>query len=74
MVDGLLPRAIELLRDATLADPDHAPAWRALGLAYDRMGMSAEARQSFRRYLANPAGEDAAVVARIRSRLEALDR
>ena len=41
IVDGMLPRAITLLRDATLADPDHAPrgvrsAWPTIAWASPR--------------------------------------
>lgn len=67
---GLLPAAIDRYRDATLAAPRHAPAWRGLGIANERMNRVAEARQAYERYLRiAPTAADAD---RIRQRLESL--
>ncbi|MCB9593799.1 MAG: tetratricopeptide repeat protein [Sandaracinaceae bacterium] len=70
LTEGLVPQAIQRFGAATLADPDHAPAWRGLGLANQRMGRPAEARRAYTHYLAlAPTARDAAA---IRARLEAL--
>lgn len=67
---GRLPEAIERYRDATLAAPGHAPAWRGLGIAYERLGNTADARRSYERYLRlRPNGADAQEV---RARLDRL--
>lgn len=71
MLQGRLPEAIRLYRDATLAYPRHAAAWRGLGLANERLGRGPEAARAYRRYLAlAPNAPDAAEV---RRRLEGLD-
>jgi serine/threonine-protein kinase len=51
LVRGMLPRAIELYREATIAAPGYAPAWRGLGLANERMGRRPEAVSAYNRYL-----------------------
>jgi hypothetical protein len=70
LVRGLLPRAIELFRDATLAAPRHAAAWRGLGLANERLGRRPEAAYAYERYLrlapgAHDAGEVSERLARL---------
>lgn len=67
---GLIPQAIDRLREATLAAPRYAPAWRSLGIAQERLGRTAEARRAFARYLRIAPG--AADAGRIRARLDAL--
>jgi eukaryotic-like serine/threonine-protein kinase len=51
LVQGRLPEAISHFRDATLAFPGNASAWRGLGLANERLGRRPEAAQAYRRYL-----------------------
>jgi DNA-binding response OmpR family regulator len=41
-------RAIELARQATVADPGNAEAWLTLGAAYDASGRNPEARAAYR--------------------------
>jgi serine/threonine-protein kinase len=67
---GMLPRAIELYRDATLADPGHAPSWRGLGIANERLGRAQDARRAYERYLRLASSAPDADA--IRRRLEAL--
>jgi len=65
LFEGLAPAAVNEFRAATLADPTHAPAWRGLGLANQRLGRPAEARLAFERYLAlRPGARDAAEIRR----------
>ncbi len=51
LVTGRIPRAVELFRDATLAHPGYAPAWRGLGLAYQQLGQGADSRRAYGQYL-----------------------
>lgn len=67
---GLLPAAIAKYREATLASPAHADAWRGLGIANQRMNRIAEARRAFERYLR--VAPDAADATRIQQRLASL--
>ena len=69
-LQGMLPRAIDKYRDATLADPRYAPAWRGLGIANERMNRRPEARRAFERYL--QIAPNAADAPRIRERLQGL--
>jgi serine/threonine-protein kinase len=70
MLQGRLPEAIRMFRDATMANPRYAPAWRQLGLANERLGRGPEAARAYERYLAlAPTAQDADVV---RRRLESL--
>ncbi|MGE0791228.1 MAG: protein kinase [Sandaracinaceae bacterium] len=63
LMAGLLPRAVDRFRAATLAAPHYAPAWRGLGLANERMSRGAEARRAYTRYLAlAPSASDAAAI------------
>lgn len=70
LVRGLLPRAIELFRDATLAAPRHAAAWRGLGLANERLGRRPEAIYAYERYLR--LAPNAADSGNVRDRLDRL--
>ncbi len=73
MVEGRMVRAIELFRDATIADDRYVPAWRALGPVNDRMKQYGEATIAYRRYLALADGsEDAATIAHAQQRLREL--
>nr|MDQ3037873.1 hypothetical protein [Myxococcota bacterium] len=52
-----------LYREATNAAPRHGPAWRGLGLASERLGLSPEAIQAYERYLrVSPRAGDADAV------------
>jgi eukaryotic-like serine/threonine-protein kinase len=51
LVQGRLPEAISLFRDATMAHTGNAVAWRGLGLANERLGRRPEAIQAYQRYL-----------------------
>ena len=70
-LQGRLPAAIEKFREATLAAPSYAPAWRGLGIAYERMNRNADALRAFRRYVRIAPG--AADAPRIQARIEALE-
>jgi serine/threonine protein kinase len=51
MLHGEIPHARELYREATLAAPRNAAAWRGLGLASERLHLVPEARTAYERYL-----------------------
>jgi hypothetical protein len=51
LLRGEVGRAIELLRTATQVDPNHALAWRSLGLAYERSNNPRQALAAYERYL-----------------------
>jgi serine/threonine protein kinase len=71
LISGQLPRARQLYRQATYADNGHAPAWRGLGVASERMGLAPEAASAYRQYLRlAPTAGDAAEVRRRLARLE----
>jgi serine/threonine-protein kinase len=70
LLRGRLAEAVRHLRTALQADPRHAPAWRSLGLARQRLGQPTEAISAYRRYLAlAPNAPDAPS---IRSRIDRL--
>ncbi|MFI5307929.1 MAG: protein kinase [Polyangiales bacterium] len=70
LLGGQVPHAIALLRQATQADPSHAPAWRSLGLALERQGQAKEAVAAYRQALRiEPQGAQAA---KVRERIAAL--
>lgn len=70
LTEGQLGEAIELFREATLADDRFVPAWRALGPVNDRLRNEPEAAVAYRRYLALADGsEDPGTLARARQRL-----
>lgn len=70
MLHGEIPHARDLYREATLAAPRNAAAFRGLGLASERLGLVPEARRAYERYLElAPEARDAATV---RERLERL--
>jgi serine/threonine protein kinase len=70
MLHGEIPHAQDLYREATLAAPRNAAAWRGLGLASERLGLVPEARRAYTRYLElAPEARDATTV---RERLERL--
>jgi tetratricopeptide (TPR) repeat protein len=72
LLRGQLADAIRHLTAATRANPRHAPAYRSLGLARQRMGHDADAARAYRRYLAlAPRAADAEI---IRRRLSEIDR
>lgn len=74
LVTGLLPAAIERFHEATRAAPRHAPAWRGLGLANERVGRKNEAIAAYKRYLSLAAGDDPALVREVEKRVELLER
>jgi serine/threonine-protein kinase len=52
--------AVQLFRDATIAHPGNARAWRGLGLANERLGRGPEAVRAYQRYLrVAPSASDA---------------
>jgi len=51
LMSGLVPRAIDRFRDATLAAPSYPDAWRGLGLSYERLDRAVDARRAYARYL-----------------------
>lgn len=62
--------ALTALRSSIAANSSYAPAWRALGLVYEKMGDKDQARRSLRRYLQlAPRANDAE---QIRNRLKRL--
>ena len=67
---GQFPRARQLYRQATYADPGHAGAWRGLGLASERMGLAPEAANAYQRYLR--LAPSASGAAQVRERLARL--
>jgi eukaryotic-like serine/threonine-protein kinase len=69
LVQGRIPEAIGLFREATLVFPNNATAWRGLGLANERLGRRPEAAEAYRRYLrlAPRAGDADSVHGRIAS-------
>lgn len=69
-LNGQLARAAALFRNATQVDTSHAPAWRGLGLASERMNHGPEAARAYRRYLRLAPG--AGDAPQVRQRLEAL--
>ncbi len=50
-VQGQLPKALALYREAVTAAPRHAVAWRGLGMTTMKMGRNNDARAAFERYL-----------------------
>jgi eukaryotic-like serine/threonine-protein kinase len=63
MLRGEIPHARELYREATLASPRNAAAWRGLGLACERLRLVPEARVAYTRYLElAPDARDASTV------------
>jgi len=62
--------ALALCRRTVLANPGFAPAWRLMGLVYERLGEKPGARGAFEKYLQySPGAPDAA---KIRAKLESL--
>jgi serine/threonine-protein kinase len=69
-VQGQLPKALSLYRQAVAAAPAHAAAWRGLGMTAMKMGRNTDAAKAFERYLKlAPTAPDAA---RIREKLSEL--
>jgi eukaryotic-like serine/threonine-protein kinase len=62
-IQGQMPRARALYRDATAKAPTNADAWRGLGMVSSRMGQREEAARAFNRYLSlRPNAPDAAAI------------
>ena len=67
---GDLTGALQALHAAIQANPNYAPAWRGLGIVYEKQGDRGQARAAFKRYLQlAPSAGDAD---QIRDRLERL--
>lgn len=72
LVQGKLDDAVRRLNEALRYNPRLSLAYRALGLAYQKLGRRALAREAFGRYLElRPGAPDAAA---IRARIEGLSR
>jgi tetratricopeptide (TPR) repeat protein len=70
LLRGEVNRAVELLREATRIAPDHAIAWRSLGLALERAGNANAALDAYQHYLSLvPTGAQSEMV---RERMRAL--
>ena len=70
LVRGDTRSALAEFKKVQSANATYAPAWRGLGLAYEKLGEIAQARASYQRYLQlAPAASDAPA---IKKRLEAL--
>ncbi len=62
-IQGQMPRARSLYREATAKAATHADAWRGLGMVSSRMGQREEAKRAFERYLQlRPSAPDAAAI------------
>jgi hypothetical protein len=62
-IQGQMPRARSLYREATSKAATNADAWRGLGMVSSRMGQREEARRAFERYLQlRPGAPDAAAI------------
>jgi regulator of sirC expression with transglutaminase-like and TPR domain len=61
--------ALALYKRVLQASPSYAPAWRGVGLVYEKLGDKPAARSAFQRYLqlAPAAGDAAAIRARLES-------
>ncbi|MFO0684483.1 MAG: protein kinase [Sandaracinus sp.] len=70
MLHGQIADARALYDEATRAAPRMAAAWRGLGLASERLGLSPEARRAYARYL--ELAPDARDAPTVRERLEHL--
>lgn len=70
LIQGKLSDAVQTFRKATRADPGHAPAWRGLGLAYERLERTSKAVDAYERFLR--LAPDSSTSASVRSRLDEL--
>jgi hypothetical protein len=62
-IQGQMPRARSLYREATGKATSNADAWRGLGMVSSRMGQREEAKRAFERYLQlRPGAADAAAI------------
>ncbi|HEV7559563.1 MAG TPA: protein kinase [Kofleriaceae bacterium] len=69
-VRGDTKTALDSFQHAKAASPGFAPAWRGLGMVYEKIGDSKAAKSAFQRYLAlAPTASDAST---IRQRMEGL--
>ena len=69
-VAGDSAKAIDRFHQALAKDPSYAPAYRGMGMAYERAGDRAHAAAAYKKYLALDPG--AADAAQIQARLEGL--
>jgi hypothetical protein len=62
--------ALQQMRSSIASNPEYAPAWRGLGLVFEKMGEKDQARSAYKRYLKlSPSANDAD---QIRNRMERL--
>ena len=71
LIRGQVAAASRHARQATMADPAHAPGWRVLGMAEQELGRNPEAARAYRRYLALDGTSPAA--GQVRQRLGQLE-
>ena len=69
-VKGDAKTAVVSFRKATTANPQYSAAWRALGLAHEKLGEWGPAKTAFQKYLA--LSPNAADAAQIRERIKNL--
>jgi serine/threonine-protein kinase len=70
LIQGHLAAAADLYAQATRVDPRNEPAWRGLGLAYERLGRTADAIRALQRAIQlAPDGQNAGM---LRARLQKL--
>jgi hypothetical protein len=70
LIQGHLAAAADLYAHATRVDPRNEPAWRGLGLAYERLGRTADAIRALQRAIQlAPDGQNAGM---LRARLQKL--
>jgi serine/threonine-protein kinase len=69
-VRGEVKPSVATFRKAVQTDPSYGPAWRALGLANQKLGEWGQAKTAFQKYL--QVAPDAADAAQIRDRIKSL--
>ncbi|MBA2542729.1 MAG: tetratricopeptide repeat protein, partial [Deltaproteobacteria bacterium] len=72
LATGKYSAAVASFKKATAVSAGHTPAWRGLGIAYEKQGAKAQAISAFQRYLAIAPGAGDAQA--IRDRIERLKK
>jgi Flp pilus assembly protein TadD len=72
LAGGRFSAAVASFKRATAVSAGYAPAWRGLGIAYEKQGAKAQAISAFQRYLAIAPGAGDAQA--IRDRIERLKK